>query len=121
MSHELWYFSDWLVGKDTIPSPMWEPGTNPFRWFFFFFPGALLFPHMHALIRPLRIPESSLSETLFSLEYVLQTLATLVPPDSQFYLLKSGSCTEFHVCSSNLSQSETLLMQDTAQAIIGLT
>lgn len=89
--------------------------------FFFFFPGALLFPHMHALIRPLRIPESSLSETLFSLEYVLQTLATLVPPDSQFYLLKSGSCTEFHVCSSNLSQSETLLMQDTAQAIIGLT
>lgn len=34
---------------------------------FFFFSGALLFPHMHALIRPLRIPESSLSETLFSL------------------------------------------------------
>ena len=76
---------------------------------------------MHALIRP------SVDLWVFSLrhaslwQYVLQTLATLVPPDSQFYLLKSGSCTEFHVRSSNLSQSETLLMQDTAQAIIGLT
>ena len=69
MSHELWYFSDWLVGKDTIPSLMWEPGTNPFRYvFLFLFSGASLFPHMHALIRPSAdLSESSLSETLFSL------------------------------------------------------
>lgn len=30
-------FPVWLVGTDTIPSPMWVPGTvttNPFRWLF---------------------------------------------------------------------------------------
>ena len=71
---------------------------------------------MHALIRP----SADLSESSLW-QYVLQTLATLVPPDSQFYLLKLGSCTEFHVRSSDLSQSETLLMQGTAQETIGLT
>lgn len=66
------------VGKDTIPRPMWEPGTNPFRCFFFFWSIAVSSYACtdQTLCRSLSLP----SQKLFSLAICPINSSHLGPP-----------------------------------------